>query len=100
MRKMPDALAPFFLLSGTRPDFPVTLIFLKPPLRKESVAMNWEYLVKEVSAGSSDEALGKLLSDADFAGWEAFTSLAIPGDPHINRGASRTVILFKKTKSE
>jgi len=58
--------------------------------------MKWEYLMEEVP--TSKETFEELLSDAGEAGWEAVTSWVIQGDPHINKGASRTFILFKKPK--
>jgi hypothetical protein len=58
--------------------------------------MEWEYLVEEVPA--SMDVLETVLSEAGSNEWEAVTGWVIPGDAHINRGASRTFLLFKRPK--
>jgi hypothetical protein len=57
--------------------------------------MEWKYLVEEVSG--SKETIEAQLADLD-PEWEAVTSWTVPGDPHINQGAWRTYILFKKPR--
>jgi hypothetical protein len=58
--------------------------------------MEWEYFVEEVSQTANREDIEKLLADLGDGGWELSTSLTLPGDPHVNRGAARTYLLFKK----
>ncbi len=57
--------------------------------------MEWKYLVEELSGGGK-EAIEEQLAELGSGGWEAVTSWSVPGDPHINDGAWRTYILFKK----
>lgn len=58
--------------------------------------MEWQYLVREVP--KSKEQLEQDLQDFGSGEWEAVTSWVVQGDRHINQGASRTFILFKKPK--
>jgi len=62
----------------------------------KETAMEWQYVVEEVP--KSKEELETALTELGSGGWEAVTSLVIQGDRHINQGASRTFILFKKPK--
>jgi hypothetical protein len=58
--------------------------------------MEWEYHVEEISPSATEEDIQKLLSDLGDGGWELTTSLVLPGDLHINKGAGRTYLLLKK----
>jgi len=58
--------------------------------------MDWQYMVEELSA--SEETVEEQLSELGSGQWEAVTSWAVPGDQHINKGAWRVYILFKKPK--
>jgi hypothetical protein len=58
--------------------------------------MEWRYLVEEITVGGQE--LEGQLSELGNGGWEAVTSWSVPGSPHINQGAWRTYILFKKPK--
>jgi hypothetical protein len=58
--------------------------------------MEWEYLVEEVPA--SMDSFMHNLTDAGSKEWEAVTTWVIQGDPHINKGASKTFILYKRPK--
>ena len=58
--------------------------------------MEWEYWVEEISASASTEEIEKQMSELGSGGWEAVTSWSFPGDPHINSGAWRIYVLFKK----
>jgi hypothetical protein len=60
--------------------------------------MEWEYLIEEVSATGTSEAVEEQLSELGSGGWEAVTSWAVPGDAHVNKGAWRVYILFKRPK--
>ena len=60
--------------------------------------MEWQYFVEEVSPTASKETIEEQLSELGSGGWEAVTSWAVPGDPHINQGAWRVLILFKQPK--
>jgi hypothetical protein len=57
--------------------------------------MEWEHLVIEFSANEDPQAE---LADLD-SHWEAVAAWTAPGDPHINQGAWKVCILFKKPKS-
>lgn len=59
--------------------------------------MEWQYSIEEVS--SSKETNEELLAELGSGGWEAVTSWAVPGDQHVNKGAWRVYILFKKPKT-
>ena len=58
--------------------------------------MEWQYHLEEVSPAASKETIEEQVSELGSGGWEAVTSWAIPGDPHVNQGALRVYILFKK----
>lgn len=58
--------------------------------------MRWEYIVEEVSPTASTETIEDQLMQRGSSEWEAVSSWAVPGDPHVNQGAWRILILFKK----
>jgi hypothetical protein len=58
--------------------------------------MEWEYLIEEVS--DSEETNSEMLQEAGSGEWEAVASWAVPGDTHVNQGAWKVYILFKKPK--
>lgn len=58
--------------------------------------MQWQYLIEELATDEDENE--KMLQELGAGGWEAFTSWTVPGDPHINKGAWRVYVLFKKPK--
>jgi hypothetical protein len=58
--------------------------------------MHWEYLVEETPQGVSAEALENILLNLGSVGWELATSLTLPGNPAINNGADRTLLVLKR----
>jgi len=64
--------------------------------RIRGMSNEWQYLIEELS--SSEETNEEKLAELGGGGWEAVSAWAVPGDPHINKGAWRTYVLFKKPK--
>jgi|HubBroStandDraft_4_1064222.scaffolds.fasta_scaffold1155174_1 hypothetical protein len=60
--------------------------------------MEWQYLVEELAADGTSESVQDKLTELGSGGWEAVTSWAVPGDPHVNNGAWRVYLLLKKPK--
>jgi hypothetical protein len=58
--------------------------------------MEWDYFVEEISPSATGDDIEKVLCDAGNGEWELSTSLTLPGDSHINQGATRTFLLFKQ----
>jgi len=47
--------------------------------------MGWQHLVEELAADGTSESVEDKLAELGSGGWEAVTSWAVPGDPHVKR---------------